>query len=95
MFRNKFPDAEDINRLRDWYGAQLPEIVDSCLAYTKPSRILVMIKANRTMYHKCDLTETSHYWRGILQDLHSKIYYTITLIFERTQNYPTIANVEE
>ena len=97
LFRNKFPDAEDINRLRDWYGTQLPGIVmeNPCLAYTKPSRMLVMIKANRTMGHKYDLTETSHYWKGILQDLHSKIYYIVTLIFEKILNYPTITNVEE
>ena len=82
--------------MKSWYAQNLHDVVEDNPFLTHPNinQILIIIEATTTLAKDYDMAEPCHFWKGLLQDVHSEVFYFVKIIFEHIHKYPLTSTEE-
>ena len=82
--------------MKTWYAQNLHSVVveNPFLTHPNINRILVIIDATKTLAKDYDMAEPCHFWTGLLQDVHSEIFYFVKIVFEQIHKHPVSSKEE-
>ena len=71
------------------------DLIDTNIYYAHGTNLIFKVRTTRCLkrFEKYDIAEISHYFRGIMLDVHTGIYYIMTLIFDSEDNYPDFTQI--
>ena len=89
------PSKHQLRRLGLWFMEEGYDFIENNMNYTQCTNLVFKIKTTRCLkrLEKYNIAEICHYFRGIMQDVHSGIYYILTVIFNSRDDYPDFTEI--